>query len=222
MLPSAGLRRILLSAAVLLGVGTQHLQAEETRSPLVVPSGEPIPKGFKTWSLFLVCNPAWLGEDATSKTRMVTLHSAFIGFGRSLGTKNAAVWLTTATGDPTDYDADRASDFCETYGLKSNRSPYVVVSGDYPVAAGAPGDFAAIALAGLDTDNMLMLLGQISDRIRAAQLDRDQMGSDLYWRRWVQVLQDSVAAARQVAKAISFTVDTRFVKVEFDGKALSE
>jgi hypothetical protein len=219
---SVRLLRTLMVAALLFALAVPAARADSTRSPVVVPAGQPIPKGFKTWSLFLVCNPAWLGDDPASKARMVQLHSAFLGFGGSLGTQNAAVWLTTAGGNPSDYDADRAGDFCGTYGLSSNLSPYVVVSSDYPTVAGAPGDFAAISLAGLSTDNMLALLGQLSDRIRASQLDRDRMDSDRYWRGWVQVLEDSEAVVRKIAKGFSFSVDARVVKVRFDGKALSQ
>lgn len=153
---------------------------------------------------------------------MLTLHSAFLGFGHSLGTKNAAIWLTTANGGLSDYDGDRAGDFCGTYGLSSNRSPYVVVTGNYPTVSGAPGDFVAISLAGLSTENIEYLLGQLSDLVRASKLDQDEMDSDRYWRGWVQVLQESETVAAKIAKGVSFSVDTRVVKVKFDGKALSQ
>jgi hypothetical protein len=196
-----GLRAALLTAAILVAPG--HALANVTRAPVVVPQGQPIPRGFKTWSLFLVCNPAWLGDDASSKARIGTLHSAFLGFGRSLGSQNAAVWFTTAPGTPADYDADRASDFCGTYRLEANRSPY-------------------ISLVGLDADNVLKLLGQLSDLIRAAQLDRAKMDSDRYWRGWVQVLENCASAAGKIAKGFSFAVDTRVIKVKFDPKQVSQ
>jgi hypothetical protein len=220
MNPSIGLRAALLIVAIL--VAPEHALTDMTRAPELVPAGQPIPKGFKTWSLFLVCNPAWLGDDAASKTRMATLHSAFLGFGRSLGSQNAAVWFTTSAGTPADYDADRASDFCETYRLESNRSPYIVVSGDYPTTVGAPGDFISVSLVGLDADNVLKLLGQLSDLIRVAQLDRAKMDADRYWRGWAQVLEDGAAAAGKIAKGFSFTVDTRVIKIKFDPKELSQ
>src|SRR5581483_7912645 len=91
---SVRLRRAVAAAALGIAMLSPTASADTTRSPVVVPAGQPIPKEFKTWSLFLVCNPGWLGDDAAAKLRMTVLHSAFLGFGRSLGTKNAAVWLT--------------------------------------------------------------------------------------------------------------------------------
>jgi hypothetical protein len=210
----------LLVALSVIGIGQPTFA--ETRSPIVVPPGAPIPKDFKTWSLFLVCNPAWLGDDTASKMRMTALHSAFLGFGGSLGTQNAAIWFTKAGGSPTDYDSDRAGDYCQTYGLKSNRSPYIIVSSDYPTASGAPGDFVAVSLVGLDTDNVLTLLGQLSDKVKASQLNPDTIGSDRYWRGWVQILEDTAAVLGKLAKGLSFSVNTRFVKVNYDAKAVAQ
>jgi hypothetical protein len=149
---------------------------------------------------------------------MLQLHSAFLGFGRSLGSRNAAVWFSGPSGRPEDYDADRASDFCSTYSLSGPRSPYVVITSAYPTETGAPGDFAAISLAGLSTANTLALLGELSDRVRASGLDLVKMDSDRYWRGWVQVLEDSLRVAGHLARGFNFSVDARFVKVSWDAK----
>jgi hypothetical protein len=219
-----GARAGRLAALAIAGIAALAplAHAQLIRSPEAVPSGQPIPKDFKTWSLFLVCNPAWLGDGAAAKARMTTLHGTFLGFGHSLGTRNAAVWFTTANGPAAEYDGDRAGDFCGTYGLESNRSPYVVVTSDYPSPVGAPGEYVAISLTGLDEDNVSAVLGKMADRIRSSHLDKDQMTSDRYWRGWIQVLEDTAATAGHVAKGLTFSIDTKVVKASFDGKALSE
>lgn len=201
-----------VACLVALASGRHQAAAEELRTAVPLPPGQPIPEGFKTWALFLVCNPAWLGDDAASRERMLKLHSAFMGFGRSLGSRNAAVWFAGPSGRPENYDADRASDYCATYRLSGLRSPYVVITSRYPTETGAPGDFAAISMAGLNADNTLTLLGELADHVRASQLDPSTMDSDRYWRGWVQVLEDTINAAGRLARGLSFSVDTRFVR----------
>ena len=192
------------------------------RAGIQLNTGEPIPKNYKSWSLFLVCNPSWLRTDEAAKARMKSLFDAFSAFSRTIGSDNLAVWpITRKTGGPEAYNADLAGDYCETYRLSANDSPHVVVTTAYPTKAGAPGDFSAISLNGLDTENMTKLLGTISDRVRTSDLDKQQLASDRFWRRWTQILQDSVTAMGHLAKAIKFTVDTKLMKLEFDGEKLS-
>jgi hypothetical protein len=58
---------------------------------------EPIPKGYDTYSLFLICDPAWLLKNQHNKERIANLHKQFLAFGDSLGDKHLAVWLWKAS-----------------------------------------------------------------------------------------------------------------------------
>jgi len=53
---------------------------------------EAIPKrDYKTWSLFLICNPRWMADDKTQD--LTQLHKAFQAFGNTIGHDNLAVWF---------------------------------------------------------------------------------------------------------------------------------
>ncbi len=212
------LRKLFCWLALAIAFGSFAIGPAHAKKAHFSEPGDPIPRHYDTWSLFLVCNPAWIAEDQFAKDHLAILKDGFLGFGRSIGSKNVAVWLSIRN-DPDGYDAERAADYCKTYGLEANKSPYVVVSSHYPDGA-KTGAFTAISLAGLDEENMLYLLGQISDQIRQQKLDAVKVNSDRYWRGWVQVLHDSADAARIVLKSFTFSVDARAVKVTFDGEKL--
>src|ERR1700688_4091082 len=61
----------------------------------VIGRKEPIPLGFKTYSLFLICNPVWL--DPAKSAGLTELYQQFQAFGRSIGDDQAAVWFWRTT-----------------------------------------------------------------------------------------------------------------------------
>src|SRR2546430_17349485 len=69
---------------------TQMVRAWQAEVEVVSRTGK-IPKNFKTYSLFLVCNPQWL--DPEKSQRLYELHKQFENFGRTIGDGNSAVWF---------------------------------------------------------------------------------------------------------------------------------
>jgi len=100
-----------------------------------VSSDEPIPRdAFKTWSLFLVCNPRWLAPDMSQN--LANLHQAFRAFGDTIGPDNLAVWFWKHPYQPSttfdDLDLARSSKFCRAFQLLPSKGPYVFVTSTYP------------------------------------------------------------------------------------------
>jgi hypothetical protein len=109
---------------------------------------------FTSWSLFLVCNPAWLDEDNAG--RLWELYEQYLTFGRAIGPKHLAVWFwTDKTPEPSPLDrhiavttktsatkatlqpaavlsytldVDRSIAYCEKFGLKPSESPHIIVT----------------------------------------------------------------------------------------------
>jgi hypothetical protein len=198
-----------------------------SRAPVKVKSGERIPINADSWSLFLVCDPSWLEQTANSHRQLSQLYSTFLGFGNAIGSRNYAVWFVKGTAqkgsDPAlNYDAIRAADYCAEYKLSSRDSPHVVVTTQYPRPVGAPGDFCAISLHGLDSKQANILLGQLADMVRARKINHDQIGSDQYWRHWAQVLDTAVTQAHRLTPAIHAELNAGLMKVTFSGEKLSK
>jgi len=116
---------------------------------------EPIPReGYASWSLFLICNPAWLLQE--NQAKLQDLYRQFRAFGRAIGPKHLAVWFwerspggaTPALGEYV--DVDRSSQYCDSLRLLPSQSPHVVVMTTYPAPAQPfTGDKVVLQLNGL-------------------------------------------------------------------------
>ena len=136
---------------------------------------EAIPKGgYKTWSLFLVCNPRWMADDRAED--LTKLYKAFEAFGQTIGRNHLAVWFWTHPyqgGKTTidDVDLERSSDFCRAYGLVPSKGPYVVVTSTYPdLSLGQgkpPANSAWFALGAMKPSEISDLLAQLADQLVA-------------------------------------------------------
>ena len=82
-----------LSRAVALGVlpcGLLFVRAAPAQEiSELVTSDQPIPEHYKSWSLFLVCNPAWVVPEGESN--LESLYTRFRAFGQALGPEHLAV-----------------------------------------------------------------------------------------------------------------------------------
>jgi len=212
-------------------------QAAVAQAPVPVPGNQQIPKGYKTWALFLVCDPSWLANTANSKANLTSLHEQFVGFGNAIGRQNADVWFYShKSTDPGDYDGERASDYCATYGLRAASSPVVILTTQYPAPAVTtvalperdPGDprastnnYVKVSLNGLDSKDADTLLGLLADQVRAGQLDQPQIDSKAYWQSWERLLKKTLTGAGHLGRGVTVDVDTKVLKVTFSGKDVS-
>jgi len=90
-----------------------------------------IPRHYKSWTLFLICNRNWF--KANKQQDLDDLHSDFLSFGDVIGDDNLAVWLTKK--HPTDenaIDVARNVAFCRRYDLAPSGGPYIVFTPKYP------------------------------------------------------------------------------------------
>src|SRR5947207_2398782 len=106
---------ILFLAALLIGGGANSSAGQAT-AELVSPTAQ-IPRGtYKTWSLFLICNPDWVAPDKS--TDLANLYRRFKSFGDAIGRDNLAVWFwkrAVPVSDPRlaeNVDVARSAEFC--------------------------------------------------------------------------------------------------------------
>jgi len=172
---------------------------------------------YKSWSLALVCSPALLADIPVSNNKLEAFHAAFVGFGQSLGSQNVAIWFVTDAPRPA-YDGERAADFCIRYHLKSSDSPYIVVTTNYPGTDGDQPDYSAVPLAGLDEKHVFSLMGDISDKVRNADLSPGSLESKVFWERFSQVLSDASDGGKKILKGASIEIKTQWGNTEINGK----
>src|SRR3954466_8105061 len=88
----------------------------------LMPTGKIPPNKYKTYSLFLVCNPQWLAADKSEG--LFALYQNFQNFGRTIGDENLAVWFINGYASKADSgiaaksDVGRSVHFCQAWKLK--------------------------------------------------------------------------------------------------------
>ncbi len=104
----------------------------QVRIQLVSPAPQ-IPRGnYKTWSLFLICNPDWGAPEKSID--FANLYERFKSFGDAIGRDNLTVWFwkrQVPVNDPRlaeNVDVARSADFCSAIRRPPSQGPYLVVT----------------------------------------------------------------------------------------------
>lgn len=136
---------------------------------LVVSTGK-IPKHFKTYTLFLICNPNWLAPAENQD--LYSLYMGFERFGRAIGDDNAAVWFwKTDKGLPvaSSVDVERSVHFCQAWKLKPTSGPHIVFLSSYPdekhLSSRLPKQSAVFELGAMNQSQISDLLGKLTDQL---------------------------------------------------------
>ena len=192
-------------------------------------TSEPIPKGdYKSWSLFLICNPGWLLPQ--SKPQVEELYQRFEAFGAAIGPEHLAVWFWSpeagGTGTTRSVDFDRSSRFCARLKLAPSKGPYVILTTRYPGTAlptGYPNTFPSIAnlgnhyilaLGGASASDTARLLDSLADQLITSDVSKVQLDSDEYWRAWERTYRTVRDQLVGLFDKVTVTFDTGVVKTE--------
>ncbi len=185
---------------------------------------EPIPTGFKTYSLFLVCNPAWLEPDKTEG--LSQLYTSFESFGRAIGQDNVAVWFWKSQdhsasdgGLASAVDVERSERFCQAWKLTPSKGPHIVITSTYPderdLSSALSGNYAVYELGDMPAGHIAELVGKLTDelvlsgRVSPATLTNAGVGNspgDPPKRLWVSLLTSTQKALSNFGCAWSFKV----------------
>lgn len=163
---------LVIAAALIFGTLPAFSQAAVT----VIGRKAPIPGGYKTYSLFLICNPEWL--DPSKSAGLTNLYQQFQAFGHSIGDDQAAVWFWKKTvtpgweekAAPVDViDVERSINFCKAWKLKPSDGPYIVVTSTRPdeqnLTQGLPENSAVLKLGGMTPSDISSLLAKLTDSL---------------------------------------------------------
>jgi len=141
----------------------------QARAEIVAPTGQIPRDSYKTWSLFLVCNPNWVTPDKSSD--LANLYRRFRAFGAAIGSDNLAVWFwtrQTTIDDPRladSVDVARGADYCKELKLRPTSGPFLVVTSAYPELRGFPRDRAVFELGDLQPADLATLLDDLTDQL---------------------------------------------------------
>lgn len=211
----------MLVTGLLLGFRVEETTAQAIQ--IITVPNEPILNNnegvpFKSWSLFLICNPAWLLKE---NSQMVWgLLERFEAFGKSIGKDHLAVWFWQSKprqGMPVaDFlDVDRSSQYCDKYGLLPSESPHVLVTTTYPHLTTPVKDYSFLALNGINPDGIMRLLNTLADQLKVQGLQQKELGSRVWWETWWSSIAAIGSRTSDLMQHVKLTFDTKFFKIEY-------
>lgn len=228
------MRRALLPAVLAVLLLAAALSARTASAQAIselVMSDEPIPEDYDSWSLFLVCNPAWLLPE--SQSNLLNLYSQFRAFGGVLGPDHVAVWFWShgwTWDEPGELhsaiDVVRSSAICSLLDLPLSDSPYVVVATEYPGAATMsdypesfvkPENYYVLALGDVDAGEAMQMLSSLADAVVAEKVFETDPNTESFWRKWEDVFRNVRAGVVDVASKLRVTINTQFFTLELSG-----
>lgn len=162
------MRSLILTVMVMIasaGAGS----ARQGRAEVVSPTAQIPRAAFKTWSLFLICNPDWAAPEKSDD--VADLYHRFGRFGDAIGDDNLAVWFwkrKVPISDPKlseNVDVARSAEFCRAIQRPPSQGPYLVVTNAYPDVKAFPTERAIFELGGLAPAELAKLLSKLTDQL---------------------------------------------------------
>jgi hypothetical protein len=166
-----------LILAILAAFVATSVPAAPQEAVQLVTKKQSIPKNFKTYSLFLVCNPQWL--DPAKNAGLLQLYRQFQSFGRAIGDDHAAVWFWKSNSyEHSDaalaqiVDVERSVRFCQAWKLTPSQGPHLVITSTYPdeshLSTGLPKNSAIYKLGDMAPPDISALLAKLTDELIAS------------------------------------------------------
>ena len=158
---------MIVFAVIATVAAPSEIRAQATA--FVTPTAQIPREPYRTWSLFLVCNPDWVAPERSAD--LANLYSRFRSFGDAIGRDNLAVWFwkrSAPLDDPKlseNVDVARSAEFCKTLGRAPSQGPYLVVTTAYPDVAAFPMERAIFELEGLQPAELAKLLNRLTDQL---------------------------------------------------------
>jgi hypothetical protein len=210
---------ILAILTVSVAAFTQTTPATPQAPVQLVTTKQSIPKNFKTYSLFLVCNPQWL--DPAKNAGLLQLYRQFQSFGRAIGDDHAAIWFWKSDSyEHSDaalaqiVDVERSVRFCQAWKLIPSEGPHLVVTSTYPDEAhlsdGLPKNSAVYKLGDMAPPDISALLAKLTDQLIASgKVDNLGPGpaSTPPAKLWVQLLAATQQTINSFGCAWSFKIN---------------
>lgn len=199
---------LLLGISMFAVPGHGRAQAAFEVNPL-----QEIPRSYQSWSLFLVCNPAWILENGDRGVS--DLFRAYKAFGQAIGPKNLAIWFWKAPAmTPTldNTDIGRMSEYCQKYQLTPSDTPQVVATTRHPDEPEL-GDRVVANLNG-NAANSARALADLTDQLLKTGLDQSGLDDSDRWRRVVTAGSAALSSAACYFNKVSISVKTGAINAE--------
>ena len=199
-----------ITVAVLV-VPLGHASAQQAFE--VEPTVE-IPRNYESWSLFLICNPAWVLQNGDRGIE--ELFRAYKVFGEVIGPNNLAIWFwKTPAWRPTVENSDlgRMGEYCKKFELTASETPQVVATTMYPDLEEEPGDRVVANLNG-SAENSAQALTDLTDQLLSIGLNQSGLDDNERWRRISAAALSALSSVACYFNKVSISIKTNLLDVE--------
>jgi hypothetical protein len=183
-------------------------------------------RSFRTYSLFLISNPSWLGPD--SDAQLIALYKAYEGFARAIGNDHAAVFFWKKAPKKIDgkpagadlaslIDASRCTEYEKGLQLDISASPHVLVTKTSPNPTTPLGEYVLIQLNGLSPAATETLIGKLAVQLVDQKLNQDELNSDRWWLTWRDVATSIYQGFANIVGHSKMKIKGGPVQIEMDG-----
>ena len=220
--------RVALIAGVLAPGGASDAESQ-AREEIVGPTAKISRDSYKSWSLFLMCNPDWAAADRSRDVEH--LYSRFKAFGDAIGSENLAVWFwkeRMGTSSPKlaeNIDVARSVEYCGVLAQKPSEGPFLVVTTAYPDVAAFPRDRAIFQLGGQEPAAVATLLNALADqlllekKVDAARLATGKGAQAEELGLWLSLLETGRRTIIGLGCAVKLSIDAGPLNAELRGCA---
>jgi hypothetical protein len=203
---------VLFGPIVALGAGTGV--GAQASFDVLEPTVEIPHDDYASWSLFLICNPAWL--EANGDAGIQRLYEQYRLFGEVIGPDNLAVWFWREPGlEPTVAltDVSRSAEYCARYRLLPSESPHVLVTTQHPDAEPVV-DYFHVRFGALDAEDTAEVLAALTDQLLVTGLDQTGLEAATGWPRVLSAAGAAIGSIGAYFNRVSFTFNTGLFKAE--------
>lgn len=209
---------VCVLVASLCGLALTPLSAYSQAVEEVYTRDKPVPTGYKSWSLFLICTLDWLLPQ--NKDRVTDLYHQFVAFGRTIGPEHAAVWFWIRrprwTTDVVidNVDVERSITYCQRFKLPPSNGPYVLTTTTDPESASDAADHSTLALNERSPADIQKFLTALGDQLLIEGTPKQAANSEEFWRSQqagFEAVQRSLGA---FLSKVTFTIKTQWFDVK--------
>jgi hypothetical protein len=168
-------------------------------------------EGFKSWSLFLVCDPAWFHPE--QRDALKDLQVRYWYFGDTTGPEHAAVWFTEKADPTSALDIPRMVLYCRRFDLDPSKGPHIVVTTIHPDRWTPTDSRIVLAFNRRSANEIQEMLSILNKQIVHGRLSQQELDSERWWLTWAGVLE---SACRWLGK-VEWGIDVKALSIKREG-----
>ena len=205
---------VIMGAAMLAPICASAQEATEViferlRSRQDIPRYDALGNEYKSWTIFVVCTPRWIGGS----TQIHGLYDKFMRFGNAIGDSDVAIWPATRGGG---YDSSTGARFCELLNLDPARGPHLITTTMWPGLARSPASYMRVSFANASPAVSEDLLEELTRQVIQQDFDPDKINTLDGWSRIRDAARGFMEFACPIVNRVSVSIKTPAFKISYE------